>query len=38
MGEAMADGWAAVMRHWEHADADEGPRAFLERRDPEWQD
>ncbi len=38
VGEAMADGWAAVMRHWEHPDADEGPRAFLERRDPEWQD
>jgi enoyl-CoA hydratase/carnithine racemase len=34
---AMADGWDAVMRHWAHPDADEGPRAFLERRDPEWQ-
>ena len=38
VGEAMADGWAAVMRHWAHPDADEGPRAFLERRDPDWQD
>jgi enoyl-CoA hydratase/carnithine racemase len=37
VGEAMADGWDAVMRHWAHPDADEGPRAFIERRDPEWK-
>ena len=38
VGEAMADGWDWVQRHWAHPDADEGPRAFLERRDPDWQD
>jgi len=37
VGEAMAEGWDAVMRHWAHPDADEGPRAFIERRDPKWQ-
>jgi len=37
VGEAMAAGWDAVMRHWAHPDADEGPRAFIERRDPEWK-
>ena len=38
VGDAMADGWDWVQRHWAHPDADEGPRAFLERRDPDWQD
>ena len=38
VGPAMAEGWEAVMRHWAHPDADEGPAAFLARRDPEWQD
>jgi enoyl-CoA hydratase/carnithine racemase len=37
VGPWMADGWDAVQRHWAHPDADEGPRAFVERRDPEWQ-
>jgi enoyl-CoA hydratase/carnithine racemase len=35
---AMAAGWDAVVAHWAHPDADEGPRAFLERRPPEWRD
>ncbi len=38
VGDAMADGWDWVQRHWAHPDADEGPRAFLERRDPRWED
>jgi enoyl-CoA hydratase/carnithine racemase len=38
VGAAMADGWDWVQRHWAHPDADEGPRAFLEHRDPDWQD
>jgi enoyl-CoA hydratase/carnithine racemase len=38
VGEAMADGWDAVMRHWAHPDADEGPAAFVARRDPIWQE
>jgi enoyl-CoA hydratase/carnithine racemase len=38
VGEAMADGWDAVQRHWAHPDADEGPRAVLARREPDWQD
>ena len=37
VGESMADGWDAVQRHWAHPDADEGPRAFVERRDPDWR-
>jgi enoyl-CoA hydratase/carnithine racemase len=36
VGDAMADGWDWVQRHWVHPDSDEGPRAFLEHRDPEW--
>jgi len=36
VADAMADGWDWVQRHWVHPDSDEGPRAFLERRDPEW--
>jgi enoyl-CoA hydratase/carnithine racemase len=38
VGGAMADGWDAVQRHWAHPDADEGPAAFVARRDPNWQD
>ena len=38
VSDAMADGWDWVERHWAHPDADEGPRAFIERRDPRWED
>jgi enoyl-CoA hydratase/carnithine racemase len=38
LGDAMADGWDWVQRHWAHPDADEGPRAFLEGREPHWED
>jgi enoyl-CoA hydratase/carnithine racemase len=37
VGPWMADGWDAVQQHWAHPDAVEGPRAFVERRDPEWR-
>jgi enoyl-CoA hydratase/carnithine racemase len=33
---AMAAGWQAVQAHWSHPDAEEGPRAFAERRPPNW--
>jgi enoyl-CoA hydratase/carnithine racemase len=30
------NGFAPLTRHWEHPDAQEGPRAFMEKRDPKW--
>lgn len=36
--EAMAQGWEILMRHWDHPDQTEGPAAFGEKRDPNWQD
>jgi enoyl-CoA hydratase/carnithine racemase len=33
---AMEYGWALLRMHWAHPDFAEGPRAFAERRDPEW--
>jgi enoyl-CoA hydratase/carnithine racemase len=33
---AVALGWEAVQRHWAHPDAQEGPQAFAERREPRW--
>lgn len=32
----MDAGWKAVQDHWTHPDAHEGPRAFLEKRTPDW--
>jgi enoyl-CoA hydratase/carnithine racemase len=34
----LDEGWQAIRDHWSHPDATEGPAAFLERRDPNWQD
>jgi enoyl-CoA hydratase/carnithine racemase len=34
--EAYYHGFAPLTRHWDHPDASEGPRAFMEKRDPEW--
>lgn len=31
-------GWELVQRHWTHPDSKEGPAAFQEKRDPQWQD
>jgi E-phenylitaconyl-CoA hydratase len=33
----MVEGWDAVQAHWDHPDSVEGPRAFMERRDPDWR-
>jgi E-phenylitaconyl-CoA hydratase len=35
---AMEYGWALLRMHWAHPDFTEGPRAFTERRDPQWTD
>jgi enoyl-CoA hydratase/carnithine racemase len=35
--EAVRYGWLLLRRQWDHPDAAEGPRAFAERRAPEWQ-
>jgi enoyl-CoA hydratase/carnithine racemase len=31
-------GWEIVMDHWAHPDASEGPRAFAQKRPPQWDD
>lgn len=31
-------GWELIRRHRSHPDATEGPRAFLEKRDPRWSE
>lgn len=31
-------GWASIRAHWDHPDAKEGPRAFVEKRDPQWSE
>jgi enoyl-CoA hydratase/carnithine racemase len=36
MGEAMQLGWEILTSHRSHPDALEGPRAFAEKRSPEW--
>ena len=34
--EAYDHGFELLSAHWSHPDALEGPRAFIEQRDPEW--
>jgi enoyl-CoA hydratase/carnithine racemase len=34
--QAMEYGWALLRMHWDHPDFKEGPRAFAEKRDPQW--
>lgn len=36
--EANELGWALSRMHWAHPDFAEGPRAFMERREPKWAD
>ena len=36
MAEAMQHGWELLLAHRDHPDSLEGPRAFAEKRDPEW--
>jgi enoyl-CoA hydratase/carnithine racemase len=31
-------GWDAIRGHWDHPDASEGPAAYLEKREPKWDD
>jgi (E)-benzylidenesuccinyl-CoA hydratase len=37
LSDAMAEGWKLITAHWDHPDATEGPRAFVEKRPPQWQ-
>jgi enoyl-CoA hydratase/carnithine racemase len=37
LGAAFQDGWDAIRAHWAHPDAQEGPQAFIEKREPRWQ-
>jgi enoyl-CoA hydratase/carnithine racemase len=34
--QAVEYGWALLRMHWQHPDFKEGPRAFAEKRAPEW--
>lgn len=36
--DAQEYGWALLRMHWGHPDFLEGPRAFAEHREPNWQD
>jgi len=34
--ESMEAGWQLLRSHWSHPDFEEGPRAFAEKREPNW--
>ena len=34
--DSLEYGWALLRMHWDHPDCKEGPRAFVEKRDPIW--
>lgn len=34
--DALEHGWREIYRHWSHPDYVEGPRAFAEKRKPNW--
>jgi len=36
--QAMEYAWALLRMHWDHPDFKEGPRAFAEKRAPQWYD
>jgi enoyl-CoA hydratase/carnithine racemase len=38
IGERLEAGWAEIRAHWEHPDSKEGPQAFIERREAEWDE
>lgn len=38
LDDDLAEAWDAVQRHWDHPDAHEGAQAFLDRRDPVWEE
>ena len=35
--DAQEYGWALLRMHWAHPDSGEGPRAYAEKRPPNWQ-
>jgi enoyl-CoA hydratase/carnithine racemase len=37
MAEAMQRGWELLLAHRAHPDSNEGPTAFVEKREPKWQ-
>jgi enoyl-CoA hydratase/carnithine racemase len=37
MAEALQHGWELLLAHRQHPDSNEGPVAFVERREPRWQ-
>lgn len=36
MAEAMQHGWELLLAHRDHPDSNEGPAAFVEKREPKW--
>jgi enoyl-CoA hydratase/carnithine racemase len=38
IGERLEAGWGEIRAHWSHPDSKEGPTAFIERREPKWED
>jgi len=38
IGEQLEAGWAEIRAHWSHPDSKEGPTAFIERREPRWEE
>jgi enoyl-CoA hydratase/carnithine racemase len=34
--QAQEIGWHLIKQQWNHPDFEEGPRAFMEKRAPEW--
>lgn len=34
--DSLEYGWALLRMHWDHPDFKEGPKAFVEKRDPVW--
>jgi enoyl-CoA hydratase/carnithine racemase len=36
LADALEYGWALLRLHWAHPDFAEGPRAFVEKREPNW--
>jgi E-phenylitaconyl-CoA hydratase len=35
--QALEFGWALIRMHWSHPDFQEGPRAWVEKREPQWE-
>jgi enoyl-CoA hydratase/carnithine racemase len=38
LDDALANAWNHIVEHRSHPDSREGGRAFIEKRDPNWQD